>query len=117
MGHYQEAEEDSDGGFVYQRLLLIDDHSINENHYMGSTLSLVIIFNLALSHHRMGIGNDNNNKESIDFTKNTKSLQHAVKLYELAYQLHVNYTEQRSLHTDNNNNNTMDIDNDNDDED
>merc|ERR1719491_2309288 len=78
---------------------------------MGSTLSLVIIFNLALSHHLMGIGNDNNNKESIDFIKNTKSLQHAVKLYELAYQLHVNYTEQQSFHTDNNNN-TMHIDDD-----
>ena len=40
-----------------------------------------------------------------------KSLQQAVKLYELAYQLHNNFTEQQqSIHTDNNN--TINIDDD-----
>ena len=124
--HYQKenaVEKDNESGFVYQRFLLIDDHSIDENHYMGSTLSLVIIFNLALSHHLMGIDNSNYNRESlsslsnpIDVTKKTIPLQHAVKLYELAYQLHSNYTDQKSVHTDNNNNNTMNIDNDDDDD-
>ena len=52
-------EKDNDGGFVYQKLLLIDDHSINANHYMGSTLSSIIIFNLALSNHLMGVDNIN----------------------------------------------------------
>lgn len=115
--HYQKekAEEDNDGGFVYQRLFLINDQSIVDSHYMGSTLSLIIIFNLALTHHQMGLmGIDSDKKESLSppsnqtvSSKSTKSLQHAVKFYEVAYQLRVNSTEQQSFQTDNN---TMDDD-------
>jgi len=112
--HYQEekaAEEDNDGiGFVYRRLLLIDDYNINKNHYMGSTLSLVIIFNLALTHHLMGTRESSSPSNTTNLTKNNKLLQHAVKFYELAYQLHVNHTEQQSLHTYNNNDYMMDDD-------
>ena len=110
-------DQDNDGGFVYRRLLLIDDHSIKENHYMGTTLSLVITFNLALTHHLMGIDNDNT-EESLpspptptDFSKNFNSLQNAVTLYQLAHQLHINYTEQQSFHR---HNNTMEDDDDDD---
>merc|ERR1719491_2680129 len=87
--HWQKekADEENDGGFVYQRLLRIDEQSIIENHYMGSTLSLIIIFNLALTHHLMGI-DDSDTIESLSSSpsnqtissKRIKILQHAVKL-------------------------------------
>mmetsp|Transcript_25367 Transcript_25367/g.29043 ORF Transcript_25367/g.29043 Transcript_25367/m.29043 type:complete len:168 (+) Transcript_25367:3-506(+) len=82
---------------------------------MGSTLSLVIIFNLALTHHLMGIDNDNNNESLVlsnptEFTKKNKSLQHAVKLYEIAYQLYVTYTEPQALYEHNSTMNDNDED-------
>merc|ERR1712166_1181435 len=68
----------------------------------GSTLSLIILFNLALTHHLMGIDSDNDKDSSStaeNSTKKLQSLQHALKLYEFAYQLHTDYIEQQSWHT------------------
>jgi len=96
-GNEQQAEDthdDEDDGFVFHRLLL-NDRSIDEKHYMGSTLPLIILFNLALTHHLVGI--DNRNNDNFSLAERFKSLEDALKLYELAYQLHIGIIEQQKL--------------------
>jgi tetratricopeptide (TPR) repeat protein len=99
--------EENDDGFIYRRLLLVNNRCIEEDHFMGLSLSLIIIFNLALAHHLIGIDNNTNiNDSSASSTttigycstnnKKLNALQHALKLYELAYQLHIDYIEQLS---------------------
>ena len=89
-------DDDDTGGFVYQQLLFITNQSIEEHHYMGVTLSIVILFNLALVHHLKAISmieeekEDNNNE--IETTTSSYSLimtelYIATKLYELSYEL------------------------------
>ena len=77
-------------GFVYQRPLLVNKICIEERHDMGVTLSLIILFNLALAHHL---------KSTTSTTpcspKNLRVLQQALHLYELAYQLHVDCIQQQ----------------------
>lgn len=82
-------DDDDNAGFVYRRLLLVHDDNIYENHYMGSTLSLIILFNLALTHHLLSIDNVTNNIDCDLLDIRYKSLKTALKLYELAHQLHI----------------------------
>ncbi|OEU14195.1 hypothetical protein FRACYDRAFT_240728 [Fragilariopsis cylindrus CCMP1102] len=71
-------------------------HDHDQHHYMGVTLSIVILFNLALVHHLKAISmieeekEDNNNE--IETTTSSYSLimtelYIATKLYELSYEL------------------------------
>eukprot|EP00534_Pseudo-nitzschia_fraudulenta_P005869 CAMPEP_0201179438 /NCGR_PEP_ID=MMETSP0851-20130426/113346_1 /ASSEMBLY_ACC=CAM_ASM_000631 /TAXON_ID=183588 /ORGANISM="Pseudo-nitzschia fraudulenta, Strain WWA7" /LENGTH=343 /DNA_ID=CAMNT_0047463421 /DNA_START=55 /DNA_END=1086 /DNA_ORIENTATION=- len=83
-----------DEAFVYSRPLRVNQKSIDEHHYMGSTLSVIILFNIALAHHLKAI-------ELLpvlaDHSDRLAILQQPLKLYELAYQLQVDRTEgQRS---------------------
>jgi len=83
-------------GFIYHRPLLIHNHCIEEGHFMGITLSLIILFNLALAHHlkAISIGTCENKCDEISSHSNeykTQVLQQALQLYELSYQLHVDY--------------------------
>ncbi|KAG7344638.1 hypothetical protein IV203_019030 [Nitzschia inconspicua] len=87
------------GGYVYRHALRVHPHTIHYCHNMGVTLSLVIIFNLALAHHLMGIRRNNikntgssswnNSVPNMDVNYDSKALKKALQLYELAYQLHV----------------------------
>jgi tetratricopeptide (TPR) repeat protein len=85
----QDSNEDlssTSGGYVYTNALQVCPESILLGHNMGVTLSLIIIFNLALAHHLMGIhGPTTATNQEAD----TKLLTKALQLYELAYQLHV----------------------------
>ena len=45
------AENDIDGGYICQKPIYISSVSIEEDHDMGSTLSVILIFNLALAYH------------------------------------------------------------------
>lgn len=99
-----DSNNNNDDGFVYRRLLLVNNRSIEEDHFMGATLSLIIIFNLALAHHLMSIDITNNESLASSTTigycstnnKKLNALQRALKLYELAYQLHIKYIEHLS---------------------
>jgi len=73
-------------GFVYRRPLLIPEVCIEEDHYMGIVLSLVILYNLALSHHLKALATD-------DSRPDRKILNQSLKLYELTYQLHLDYEQ------------------------
>merc|ERR1711907_97700 len=82
----EKGGNDEAGSFVYHRPLFVNRESIEENHFMGVTLVWILLFNLALAHHLMyleGGGDDNENE---------KYFRKAVKLYELAYQSHLDYT-------------------------
>ena len=78
-------------GFVYQRPLLVNKICMEELHDMGITLSLLILFNLALAHHLQSA-----TARTPCSPKNLRLLQKALQLYELAYQLHVDYIQQQS---------------------
>lgn len=63
----------------------MNDRCIEERHQMGLTLPLIIMLNLALAYHSKVVDRDeDHDPESI-----TVALQKAIKLYELAYQLHL----------------------------
>ena len=78
-------------GFVYSRPLLIPKNCIEECHYVGIGLSMILLYNLALAHHLKGIAMHYqplpNTKDSMQLLKN------ALQLYELAYQLHLDYIQ------------------------
>jgi hypothetical protein len=78
---------EADGGFVCRRAILINKEDIEEKQYksMGFKLSVSIIFNLALAHHLEAISSTN---------RNLPVLWKALKLYELAYQLHTQGMQQ-----------------------
>lgn len=82
-----ESTTNGGGGYVYSHALQVLPHSIHHGHNMGVTLSLIIIFNLALAHHLMGI--HSSNSSSVPNDVSNKLLNKALQLYELAYQLHV----------------------------
>jgi hypothetical protein len=139
------ATTTNDFGFVYQRPLLVNQQCIDEMHDMGITLSLLILFNLALAHHLKAIASFNTQQVSSSLSNSSfkmkksslKALQQALKLYELAYQLHIDYIQQskesssvsnnnqqpqelessiRNNHNNNNNNDNDSNDNNSDDE-
>jgi tetratricopeptide (TPR) repeat protein len=107
--------DDNDNGFVYRRPILVNKQCIEEMHDMGITLSLIIVFNLALAHHLKAIETSSSSSSSSSSTtmncNSLKALQQALQLYELAYQLHCDYIQQseseteRSYNSNNNNNN------------
>lgn len=79
-----DGEEDEDGstwqgGYVYREPLMVSLTCIQEEHDMGVTLSLVVLFNLALAYQLVDC------------------LEKAQKLYELCYQLQVEQDPQSSL--------------------
>lgn len=87
---------EKDYGFVYHRPLLVNKHCIEEGHIMGMTLSLIIVFNLALAHHLKAISTIDTkpNTGCSPSNKNLQVLHQALQLYELAYQLHTDYVQQ-----------------------
>ncbi len=82
-----ESAHQSQEGFLYTKPLLVPKCCIEEDHYMGVVLTLMILFNLALVHHLKAI-------ESMDDLERCKKLlDQSLKLYELTYQLHIDSEE------------------------
>ena len=94
------VEKSEHYGFVYRRPLLVNQHSIDMGHYMGVTLSLIIMFNTALAHHLKAI-----HTPAYDIKNRFAALQQALQLYELAYQLHADYIEKHPFCNNDNNSN------------
>jgi len=77
---YQEEEDDDDDdnrGSIYRRPIRINPRCILEGHFMGSTLFLIITFNLAMVHHLSAV--TASSKEAC-----RAKLENTLKLYELA---------------------------------
>lgn len=66
-------------GFLYTRPLFASLLSIREGHFMGETLSIMVLFNLALAYHLEG------------------TLSRAMKLYELCYRLQLQSSQRSCL--------------------
>jgi len=86
----------NDEGFIYCRPLLVPQHSVDFCRHMGSTLSFIILFNIALTHHLKAIEIasllDKNDERRMAI------LEQPLKLYELVYQLQFQCSEgQRQL--------------------
>jgi hypothetical protein len=71
------SSEDCGGGYIYQKPIRVSPHSMQEGHSMGVTLSLIVIFNLALAYHLAAVQNN----------MCRRRLQKALQLYEIAYQM------------------------------
>lgn len=76
--------------FIYRRPLRVSKKCIDQCHYMGTALSFVVLFNIALAYQLKAI-------EVLPFMRNPENrvaaLQQPLKLYELAYQMHLECQE------------------------
>lgn len=90
------SADTTEEGFVYCRPLRVHRQSINQGHYMGVTLSLIILFNISLANHLKAIAAFRNNNSH----KNFKILAQALQLYELSYELHSNAIQQSDSELD-----------------
>lgn len=83
--------------YVYRRPFLVNKRTTEEGHYMGETLFLIILLNLALAHHLKAISADGIDYKSLSVSllssTNMKILQKSLQLYELAYQLHADHAD------------------------
>lgn len=64
------------GGYVYRQPILIPTEIIQEGHFMGVVLPIILTFNLALSHHLDALEPN---------TVSRPQLRRVLRLYELAY--------------------------------
>jgi tetratricopeptide (TPR) repeat protein len=85
MARLQQTEDSEQDGYIYRRAIRVSQFSMQEGHSMGATMSLIIIFNLALAHHL----------SAIQQQMCRRRLQKALQFYELAY--HLQSEEQSSL--------------------
>jgi tetratricopeptide (TPR) repeat protein len=81
-----ESALQSQEGYLYTKPLLVPKCCIEDEYYMGIVLTLMILFNLALAHNLKAIFLD-------DVERCKKVLDQSLKLYELAYQLHIDSEE------------------------
>jgi hypothetical protein len=65
------------GGYVYQQPIRVSPQTMEEGHSMGNVLSLMLTFNLALTHHLEALASTQAMSRS--------KLQRVLRLYELAY--------------------------------
>jgi len=82
---------------VYSRPLLVNQQCIEDRHFMGITLSLIILFNLALAHHLLAIAElekKDNTRTNCSPPNNLKRLHQALRIYEFAYGLYQDYKDQ-----------------------
>jgi hypothetical protein len=76
-------------GYIYRRPIRITSRTIQEGHNMGSTLFLIITFNLALAHHLSAVAvalavNGNNSG-----TTETNRIKKTLQLYEISNKWHI----------------------------
>lgn len=80
-----------DKGFIYRHPFVVDPRCIDLDHYMGATLSFIIVFNIALAHHLKAIDLISSGTCKTD---PIEILQQPLRLYELAYELHFQCKEE-----------------------
>ena len=73
------------GGYIYRKPIRVSPKSMQEGHSMGVTLSLIVIFNLALAHHLSSL--ERRCATLSQAATAARKLRKSLQLYELAYQL------------------------------
>lgn len=106
--HFWKPEEDGDekccspSGSIYRRPIQVTPRSMMEGHNMGSTLFLIIVFNLALAHHgtlaSASCGSEDERRAKLKTT---------LKLYELAELMHQRHKKRRCIHRSSSSNNNQ----------
>jgi hypothetical protein len=88
-------------GYIYRRPIRITSRTIQEGHNMGSTLFLIITFNLALAHHLSAVSaavnngsNSNSNTTTTTTTTTTNAnekskIKKTLQLYEISNKWHI----------------------------
>eukprot|EP00751_Fragilariopsis_kerguelensis_P042505 CAMPEP_0171017670 /NCGR_PEP_ID=MMETSP0736-20130129/27630_1 /TAXON_ID=186038 /ORGANISM="Fragilariopsis kerguelensis, Strain L26-C5" /LENGTH=394 /DNA_ID=CAMNT_0011453669 /DNA_START=9 /DNA_END=1193 /DNA_ORIENTATION=+ len=78
-----DADADTDSSYIYRRPIHVTARSIHEGHNMGSSLCLIISFNLALAYHLKAIAASMNMKKSNNKSsrQDQKYMTVALKLY------------------------------------
>lgn len=76
----RDSENYQSGGYIYRRPI-----RVSEGHAMGTTLYLIVIFNLALAHHLQIASSSSKNTEG-----RAKSVNRTLTLYELAHKWQLN---------------------------
>jgi len=94
----------TDASFIYRRPIQVTPQSIQDGHNMGSTLCLIIAFNLALAYHLKAISTtaittSSSSSSSSSKGKNQKYITVALKLY-----VHVIRWQTRLIRQQNSNN-------------
>lgn len=90
---FEEEGTEQDSGFIYLHPLLLNEIAAEENHGTGIALSFAVVFNLAVAHHAKATKTvaaaavTTNGKEQVGSKVNLQ-MSKALKLYELAHQLH-----------------------------
>ena len=74
---------DGRGNFIYRQPICVTSRTMYQFHDMGSTLSLIITFNLAIAHHLKAIASSSSDKGS-----DAKIVDNALRFYELANEYH-----------------------------
>jgi len=69
---------------IYRRAIRVPPKSIQEEHNMGSTLFLIITFNLAMAHHLKTVSIINKNASSHSRSDTTRLIHHTIQFYLLA---------------------------------
>ena len=95
--HEHQDQEESlalSSACIYRRPIQVTPRSIGEGHNMGSTLFLVIVFNLALAHH-LAASIKSDSESSKD--KQYSTFQKNLKLYELADSMHQKQKQRRFI--------------------
>ena len=77
---HNQVDLDDEKGFVYRRPLRTSRASVFKNLYLGSTLTVMILFNLALAHQLLGMQIQ---PVWASFEERMKDMDKALKLYEL----------------------------------
>ena len=82
-------EDNSDGSTIDEKPIYV-----YEGHNMGSTLTYIIAFNLAIAHHltAMEMANNDEEKNEKDVIKQEKIINTALQFYELAYECNLTNT-------------------------
>ncbi|OEU06953.1 hypothetical protein FRACYDRAFT_252585 [Fragilariopsis cylindrus CCMP1102] len=74
---------DGRGNFIYRQPICVTSRTMYQFHNMGSTLSLIITFNLAIAHHLKAIASSSSDKGS-----DARIVDNALRFYELANEYH-----------------------------
>jgi len=82
-------EDNADGSTIDENPIYV-----YEGHNMGSTLTYIIAFNLAIAHHltAMEMANDEEKKNEKDVVQQEKMINTALQFYELAYECNLTNT-------------------------
>eukprot|EP00532_Pseudo-nitzschia_australis_P000416 CAMPEP_0168188352 /NCGR_PEP_ID=MMETSP0139_2-20121125/15590_1 /TAXON_ID=44445 /ORGANISM="Pseudo-nitzschia australis, Strain 10249 10 AB" /LENGTH=358 /DNA_ID=CAMNT_0008110761 /DNA_START=1152 /DNA_END=2228 /DNA_ORIENTATION=+ len=86
------SQDNEDHGFIYSRPIRVNQRSIDEGHYMGVTLPIIALFNLAIAHHLKAV---TLSKTAHGALESWETMQQASKLYQLSYELQTNHSLQQ----------------------